>query len=422
LQWGGGVVYLEDVGIVEDQTTSSDINISYKLLFNHGYKTLERAAKSETISIDAKMIDTYWEDLKKHHFLQINNRSAIVRGMFLLYQTANALMKYNENILKLSNIQFRARILFPYLIYILQQHLPDTRKFLQSTIRTVYKRIQRSSEKLVNVYVNSFYLDQDVIKHNILLEFLGNGLRKFNPLMVGNVDTFYRGMFGSIFHYYFMRKQDTSKVYSNFWSIDNALNTSSSSTRLNLYKEVLYNLQVDKYYRTSPIYVQLGMNYRIFKNVIINNEFQDVYMSACNQTRSIFKLHNNELKLIKVYDNDLINEQTLEKIKKLPTIFKLLKCVHIANPKAKPHNDMLIKTDLVKSVILDELSYPFKNIFSDGYLQPVLARIADNFVNLILTGEYINLMTLTTVRIDQISFIEQLKKFIRICLSEIQNR
>jgi len=157
-------VYLEDVGIVEDQTTSSDINISYKLLFNHGYKTLERAAKSETISIDAKMIDTYWEDLKKHHFLQINNRSAIVRGMFLLYQTANALMKYNENILKLSNIQFRARILFPYLIYILQQHLPDTRKFLQSTIRTVYKRIQRSSEKLVNVYVNSFYLDQDVIK------------------------------------------------------------------------------------------------------------------------------------------------------------------------------------------------------------------------------------------------------------------
>jgi len=75
------------------------------------------------------MIDTYWEDLKKHHFLQINNRSAIVRGMFLLYQTANALMKYNENILKLSNIQFRARILFPYLIYILQQHLPDTRKF-----------------------------------------------------------------------------------------------------------------------------------------------------------------------------------------------------------------------------------------------------------------------------------------------------
>jgi len=322
----------------------------------------------------------------------------------------------------LSNIQFRARILFPYLIYILQQHLPDTRKFLQSTIRTVYERIHKSSEKLVNVYVNSFYLDQDVIKYNVLLEFLGNGLRKFNPLTVGNIDTFYRGMFGSIFHYYFMRKQDTNKVYSNFWSIDNALNTPTSSTRLNLYKEVLYNLQVDRYYKTSPIYVQLGMNYRIFKNVIINNEFQDVYMSVCNRSRSIFKFHNNEFKLIKIYDNDLINERTLEKIKKLPTIFKLLKCVHIANPKAKPYNDMMIKIDLVKSVILDELSYPFKNVFSDGYLQPVLSRVADNFVNLILSGEYINLMTLTTVRIEQISFIEQLKKFIRICLSEIQDR
>ncbi len=163
------------------------------------------------------------------------------------------------------------------------------------------------------------------------------------------------------------------------------------------------------------------MNYRIFKNVIVNNEFQDAYMAICStKSRSIFKLDNNEFKLIKIYDNDIINEDTLEKIKKLPTIFKLLKCVHIANPKSKPYNDMLIKPELVKSVILDELTYPFKNVFSDGYLQPVLSRIADNFVNLILSGEYINLMTLTTVRIDQISFIEQLKKFVRICLSEIQ--
>ena len=217
-----------------------------------------------------------------------------------------------------------------------------------------------------------------------------------------------------------MRKQDTSTVYSNFWGIENVLSTSNSSTRLNLYKEVLYNLQVDKYYKTSPIYVQLGMNYRIFKNVIINNEFQDAYMAICNQSRSIFRLHNNEFKLIKVYDNDIINEQTLDKIRKLPTIFRLLKCVHIANPKAKPYNDMLIKPELVKSVILDELSSPFKNVFSDGYLQPVLARISNNFVNLILTGEYINLMSLTTVRIDQLSFVEQLKKFVKICVNEIQ--
>ena len=220
-----------------------------------------------------------------------------------------------------------------------------------------------------------------------------------------------------------MRKQDTSKVYSSFWSFNNILNTSNSSTRLSLYKEVLYNLQVDKYYKSSPIYVQLGLNYRVFKNVIINNEFQDVYMAACTRSRrSIFRLDNNEFKLIKIYDNDLINEQTLEKIKKLPTILKLLKCVHIANPKAKPYNDMLIKPELVKSVILDELTYPFKNVFSDGYLQPVLSRISDNFINLILSGEYINLMTLTSVRIDQISFVEQLKKFVRICLSEIDSR
>jgi hypothetical protein len=412
-------VYLGNVEEVEDQI-SSDLDISYKLLHRYGYEVFERAAKSESIVIDSKMIDQYWEDLKRQYFLQLNMRTATVKGMYLLYQTVNALAAYNTNILKMSNIQFRSRILFPYLIYILQQYLPDTRKFLQATIRNVYERIRRSSEKLVNVYVNSFYLDQDVIKHNILLEFLGNGLKKFDPLVVGNIDTFYRGVFSSIFHFYFMKKQDTSKVYTNFWNIENILSTSNSSTRLNLYKGVLYDLQVDKYYKLSPVYIQLGMNYRIFKNVIVNNEFQDVYMSARNKNNSIYKVTNLEYKLIKVYNDDVINDEIIEKIRKLPTIFKLLKCVHIANSKAKPYNEMLIKPELVKSVVLDELSYPFKNVFSDGYLQPILSRISDNFVGLILSGEYINLMTLTNVRIDQISFVEQLKKFVRICVNEIK--
>ena len=415
-------MYLEDIELDDQPIADSSITISYKLLHIYCYDSLNRAAKSESIIVDSKVIDTYWEELKRQHFLKINTRSPIIRGMFLLYQTANALTNYNDNILKISNIQFRARILFPYLIYILQQHLPDTRKFLQAVIRSVYERIRKNSEKLITVYVNSFYLDHDVIKHNILLEFLGNGLKKFDPLTVGKIDSFYKGIFASIFHYYFMRKQDTSKSYSNFWSMENILSTSNTSTRLNLYKDVLYNLQVDKYYKTSPIYIQLGMNYRIFKNVIINNEFQDAYMAACSRSKSIFRLDNNEFKLIKIYNNDIIQENTLNKIKKLPTILKLLKCVHIANPKARPYNEMLIKPELVKSVILDEISYPFKNVFSDGYLQPILARISENFVNLILTGEYINLMTLTTVKIDQISFIEQLKKFVRICLDEIQER
>lgn len=414
-------MYLEDeviAEIAEDEPTS-DLDISYKLLHRHGHDAFMRASKSENIVIDSKMIDLYWEDLKRHYFLQLNTRTLTVRGLFLLYQTANALSAYNNNILRMSNIQFRSRILFPYLIYVLQQYLPDARKFLQATIRNVYERIRRGSEKLVNVYTNSFYLDQDVIKHNILLEFLGNGFKKFDPLTVGNIDAFYRAMFSSIFHFYFMKKQDTSKIYTNFWNIENILSTSNSSTRLGLYKGVLYNLQVDKYYKLSPIYIQLGMNYRIFKNVIVNNELQDVYMTVANKSRASYKVSNPEYKLLNVYNNDIVNEDTMEKIKKLPTIFKLLKCVHIANPKAKPYNDMLIKPEVVKLCVLDELMYPFKNVFSDGYLQPILTRISSNFVDLILSGEYINLMTLTNVRIDQISFVEQLKKFVRICLSEI---
>lgn len=411
-------MYLECVEI-EDNQDSSEFDIAYRLLHRHVYDALNRASKSETIIIDSKVIDFYWEDLKRHYFLQLNMRSSTVRGLFLLYIITNALYAYNENVLKMSNIQFRSRILFPYLIYILQQYLPDTRKFLQATIRHVYDRIQRKSRSVVNVYVNSFYLDQDVIKHNVLLEFLGNGLKKFNPLAVGKIDSFYRGMFSNIFHFYFMKKQDTGKIYTDFWHVENVLLTSGSSTRLNLYRDVLYNLQVDNYYKTSPIYIQLGMNFRIFRNIITDNEFQDVYIAAKNSNRIGFKTINSEYKLINIYNADLINDHIIDKIRKLPTIFKLLKCVHIANPKAKPYNSMLIKPELVKSVVYDELSYPFKNVFSDGYLQPILSRISDNFVNLVLSGEYINLMTLTSVRIDQISFVEQLKKFVRICVSEI---
>jgi len=409
-------VYLESVE--GDNISCGDLEISYKLLHQHGYEVLEKSSISKNIIIDSRIIDRYWNDLKKYHFLKLNSRSPTVTGLFLLYQTSNALYSYNTNVLKMSNIQFRARILFPYLIYILQQYLPETKKFLQSTIRFVYDRINRTSTKLVNVYVNSFYLDQDVIKHNILLEFLGNGLKKFDPLTVGKIDSFYRSMFSNIFHYYFMRKQNVSPVCASFWNLDNILSQSASSTRLNLYKDVLYNLQVDNFYKLSPIYIQLGMNYRIFKNIIVNNEFQDIYFAIYNKNK-IPKSNNKEYKLIKVFNDDLINERILEKIKKLPTIFKLLKCVHIANSKSKPYNDMLIKPELVKSVILDELCYPFKNIFSDGYLQPILTKVCENFVNLILSGEYINLMTLSTVRIEQVSFVEQLRKFVRICLSEL---
>lgn len=404
---------------IPESTGVSDpsLEISYKLLYRYMHEDLIKTSGLDGVLVVSKGMSDYLDELSKNCSVLINGRSPIVKGLFLLYLVAQAFDKYNSNVLNLPYARFRSKILFPNLVYILQRYLPDTRKFLQSTVRSVYNDIYRKSEKIVNLYTNSFYLDQDVIKHNILLEFLGNGLRKNNPLDIGNIQAYYRAMIKSIFNYYFKKEQNTHTVCSSFWNVEDALNILGPSARLTIYREVLYNLQVDKFYKESPLYSQLGYNYRIFKNIIINNEIQDIYISL--NSNNTFGLGNNEYKLLKVYDDDLMNQEIVARIRKLPTIFKLLKCVHIINPKSKPYNEMMIKPELLKNVVRDELISSFKNFFSDGYLIPILDKIANNFVNSLLSGEYINLLTLTSVRIDQISFIEQVKKFVRICLDDI---
>jgi len=398
--------------------SDASLEISYKLLYRHIHEDLIKASNGNVLVVSNKGMTKYLDELLKNCLVLVNDRSPTVRGLFFLYQTARAFDKYNNNVLNLSYQTFRSKILFPNLVYILQQYLPDARKFLQNVIRIVYNDVRRKSEGIVNLYTNSFYLDQDVIKHSVLLEFLGNGLRNLNPLDVGNINAYYRAVIKKIFDYYFRKEQSIHAVCTSFWNIENSLVTSGSSTRVSTYKDVLYNLQVEKFYDDSPLYTQLGYNYRIFKNIIINNEIQDIYITM--NSESTLGLTNNEYKLLKVYDDDLINNDVISKIRKLPTIFKLLKCVHIvSNSKSKPYNEMLIKPELLKMVVRDELLHPFKNFFSDGYLIPILDRVAENFVHSVLSGDYINLLTLSSVKIDQISFVEQIKKFVRICLEDI---
>jgi hypothetical protein len=89
------------------------------------------------------------------------------------------------------------------------------------------------------------------------------------------------------------------------------------------------------------------------------------------------------------------------------------------NPKVRPYNEKLFKPKLVKLAVFEELMSPFKNNFADKNMMEILDRISMNFTNSILTGEYINLFTLTTVKINQFSFISQTRKFVRLCLKNI---
>lgn len=396
------------------------LEISYKTLYSCLHNELKNFKKTESgasiSSLRSRTLRKYIDKLKDTHYQLLSDRSIIVKELFILHQTANSFHRYNTEFLCLSYPEYRAKVLYPNLVYMLIRLLPSAHKFLQTTMKSVYGEICRKSYQIIYCHINTFYLDHDVIKTDVLFEFLGNGLRKFNPLSINNISAFYKSSFRNVFNFYFRKEKRINTLYDSVWEIEQVLeNMASMPVRLGLYRDVLFDLQTKRFYDKSPTMTQLNYNYKVFKNVIIDNEFQDVYFST---HRDKFVLDNSEYKLMKLFSDDIEKNGTLEKIKKLPSIYRLLKCVHIINPNCRPYNEMLIKPAMVKAAILEELTYPFRNMFHEDYIFSILDKIAQNFTNQILTGEYINLFSLSTIKIDQITFIQQLKKFINICLTE----
>lgn len=395
------------------------LEISYKILYSCLHNELKNFKKMESVTISclrSKTLKKYVDKLKDTHYQILSDRSTIVKELFILHQTANCFHRYNNEVLCLSYPEYRAKILYPNIVYMLLRLLPTAHKFLQTAVRSVYSEICRKSYGIIYTHINTFYLDQDVIKTDVLYEFLGNGLKKFNPLDINDITAFYKSSFRNVFNFYFRKEKRVNTLYDSVWEIEQVLeNMVSMPARLGIYRDVLFDLQTRRFYEKSPTMTQLNYNYKVFKNVIINNEFQDVYFST-HKDRLV--LNNSEYKLMKLYNDDIEKNGILEKIKKLPSIYKLLKCVHIINPNSKPYNEMLIKPAMVKNAVLEELTYPFRNMFHEDYVYVILEKIAQNFTSQILNGEYINLFSLSNVKIDQITFIQQLKKFINICLSE----
>jgi len=398
--------------------TSSDI--TFKIFYSELHDEITGLLKCQNdygiACARSKVIKNFVYRLNVAHQNEISTRSHILQEMYLLHQICKAFYYYNQQYLGFSHREFRAKVLFPNIIYILMKHFHKARKFIQSTIRSIYSERKNQSNGLVQRFAGSYYLDDDIIKNDILYEFLGNALKKFNPLELKNIKFFYKQTFRQIFTYYFMREEKVHTSYTSMWDMDTVISqVMNIPTRLVMYRDVLYSLQTDKFCKTSSTLNQLNYNYTVFRNVIVANELQDIFFSC---KTDIFMLDDKRYKLMKVYSQDEHRDELIEKIKKLPTIYRLLKCVHIVNPKAKPYNEMMIKPENVQSAVLEELMMPFKNMFSESHVYGILNKIAHNFTRNILSGEYINLLTLSAVRINQISFITQVRKFVQICISE----
>lgn len=386
-----------------DQFFSDEMNVIVNNSEKYGFSCFSR-----------KKLFTFLDRLTSSYHNTIKDLDQLETELYLLHQMCDGLYKFNELELKISHEKFRSKILFPNLMYVLMRKFHKAKGFLQATVRRVFHEYKTRHTGIINKFCQSHYMDEDVLKSDILFKFLGNGLRKFDPTKINNLDAFYRTTIRNIFYYHFKTDQNFDKTFSDFSTIDFTLGRNLNiPVRELMYRDVLYDLQIKKICQQSSTLRQLGYNYNIFKNIIINNEFQNMFYSLnCD----IFMVKNNQFKILNLYkenDNDFLN-----KLKEMPLIYKLLKCVHITNSNVR-HQSITINANHVKTLILEELLYPFRNMFSEEHVHSVLEKTSINFVDSILSGEYINPITFSTIKIKDYSFVHQLKQFVQLCLKEV---
>ena len=249
----------------------------------------------------------------------LDTTDVVKKELYLLYEICNGLLEYNDKNNILEYPTFRSRILFPNLIFILVKYYKKAQNFLQKTIRLIYNEYLNKNASLINKFINSYYLDENIIKCDILYKFLGSGLRKFNPLEIDNIHYFYKEAVRKTFYYHFKSDYNLNSEYLAFSINDYELSRNKNiPMRLTYYRNVMYNLQIKKMCKESTTLKQITYNYNIFKNIIINNEFQDMFYSL---NQDSFMLKNNQFKLMKLYDNDSTNKFILE-LKNLPLIYQ----------------------------------------------------------------------------------------------------
>jgi hypothetical protein len=408
---------------IDDMHLSISFQIFMKHMKDEIVNTLELYEQKCIVCVSSNTMTKFVEELRKSHYNSFSMRSGIVQELFLLYQICNCFYYYNNNYLMMSHVDFRAKVLFPNLVYLLVRFFGKCHGFLRTIINSIYTEFKRKSYPIIQKHINSYYLDEDIIKSDILYEFLGNGLKKFDPLFLGNVNHFYKSVFRNILGFYFRKPHKYQTVYTNIFDLDKIMSAGpkTNSVELNMFRNVMYRLQGKRYCENSVISHQLSYNYSIFKNVIINNEFQTVYFSGIHNK---YAIKDNKYKLLSFYKHskDAYNTnkgkiaQIHRELQDLPTIYKLLKCVHIVNKSKQAYNNKTLHNNVIKNAVYEELAQVYYSSFNNDCVHSILKNISENFTDSILTGEYIDILSLSSVTINNLSFINQIKQFVRLCI------
>lgn len=410
----------EDVNKQFNHIYETSLKLFYKYFNDELNNIIYNHDKYGWVTLKSSSLGSYIQELQS--FIPSKN-SYEHDDLITLHYIARAFVDYNEKYLNLhSSINFNKKIFYPNIVYIMIKYLYHGHKFIYKLLDEVFNYYKTKYTTIVNKFINSYFYDEDLIKINIFYKFLNEQMKNINPDTIGNIQAFYRNVIFNDYSYFFRQKIDVNAIYGTSLENDEHLQYSGLNTtqlgRFNLYKKILYNIKIEKLAKYSPIQSQLSYNFDIFKNIIIPNEFQDVLYNSLVNSKNIY-IDNKKFKVMNMYTTRSKLNDILHQIKEeTPAIYKLLKCIHIISNgnNTSSYNKNIIKVEEVKNNVYEELYTIFGGSYCDSYIRNILENIAENFAKNILSGEYINLLTLNTFKIHTITFKQQLRKFIKMCI------
>ncbi len=334
-----------------------------------------------------------------------------IQQMYMLHMFSILLFRYNVRKLKLQEEEFISNIFIPNIMTACAKHLVNGRRLIHRLIRDAYLVIEQKSQDIINFYTELHNVEPTEIKNDIIYLFLRNILIQVDPLELDNVEQLYSTVIHRMYFFYLKARTsgkieqgyDQSLIFENIGDYP--------SQRYHIYEEALYLAQIQMMCKNSTSMHQISKQYDRLKSIIIPNEVQKLYLFSLN--KGFYVTDTQKLAVMKAHSNN----QQMEYLKNnLPTIYRILRSIHVVSD-----SSCCLQSEVqrIKEMIYRTLYNRFKYVLSDDIITPVLKKITDNLVLSLTTGEFIDMLTLTSISVTGDKFIQQLEKFLELILSEV---
>jgi len=333
-----------------------------------------------------------------------------IQQMYLLHMLGILLIRYNKSTLHIDPEKFIIDIFIPNLMSACAKHLINARRLIHRSIRNTYEKIESKSHDIMEYIMEMQQIDPSIIRNDILYLFIRNIILQFDPLELQDVEQLYSTVIYRMFYFYLKSKasdetQDKLDKLLNFNDI-----THFPSQRYQIYVEAIYLAQLKMMCNESNSVQHISDQYNKIRNIIVPNEVQRLYLFSLNKS---YQIAHNRVSLIhfntNYYDTKYLQNH-------LPMMYRLLKSIHVISETSSFKDNDVAK---LNNAIYDTLYNRFKNIINKDVIIPVLKRITENLVNSLVTGEYYDISTLTSISIYGDNFIDQLQKFLNLVLNDI---